>query len=812
MTSVVDLISSATSSKIRNLCIVAHVDHGKTTLTDHLLVADGHLSSKLIAEGSKSGKAIRFLDSRHDEIVRQITIKSSCVSLSTPFGLLNLIDSPGHMDFNAEVSAAARLTDGAVLVVDAVEGVRAQTRTVMRQIWKDKLQPLLLVNKLDRLVQLCPEPSEAFSRIRAIIENVNILFSQMMVGDKEERGMDDIENRYLVAYTFDPERGNVLFGSALQGWCFDLRNWAEKLIVPKMPTCDSLRVSRHLWGEWVLSNSASFEPVKRVSQSKPNLAVRMLFEPLWKLLEKNSDIGNAKLVELFPFAKDFVAKVFEVLPAPEDAVAFRCPEIIHEIPLGSTVLFVAKHAPADLSKSCLIGDSFDSTSTVPDFVGMARVFSGSVSIGQELFICSKTTPLESVTVHQLYALIGASLVPITHAVSGAVVAFTTFPELPALLSGGATLSTLSSYPPLDSPYLAAQAIVRVSVEPKRMADEEVLDAGLEMLRRSDPAVIVERVKETGERVVACCGDEHLARCVQDLCQIFSRVEISVSKPIVELRETLETPEICTQPLPSFLADLETSVDRATSTGVASSGDVFIRVRASPLNLEILSLLDSSAFSAACVDRTLAWSVKNSACNVLIGEESSPAILRGFQLACAAGPVCGEPVRGVLWELLSAEGTDLNTWNATYAATKAMRAAMVAYGPRLCEPLLMVDLQTEMVRPVIAVLGQRRGEVIDSDLIEGSNAEHAIKAEVPAIEAFADRGGATFADDLRSAARGKILWRLGFSRWRILEGESPLEESSMARRICTETRKRKGLPVGEKNVAVAEKQRTLSRTR
>ena len=810
--SVVDLISSAPSSKIRNLCIVAHVDHGKTTLTDHLLVADGHLSSKLIAEGSKSGKAIRFLDSRHDEIVRQITIKSSCVSLSTPFGLLNLIDSPGHMDFNAEVSAAARLTDGAVLVVDAVEGVRAQTRTVMRQVWKDKLTPLLFVNKLDRLVQLCPDPSEAYSRIRAIIENVNILFSQMMVGDKEERGMEDVEHRYLHAYTFDPEKGNVLFGSALQGWCFDLRTWAEKLIVPKMPTCDSLTLSRHLWGEWVMSSASPFEPVKRVSQSKPNLAVRMLFEPLWKLLEKNSDVGNAKLVELFPFAKDFVSKVFEVLPNPDEAVSFRSPEIIHEIPADATVLFVAKHAPADLARCCLIGDTFDSTTSAPDFVGMARVFSGSVSAGQELFICTKTTVHESVTIRQLYGLIGASIVPISHAVSGAVVAFTTSPELPALLSGGATLSTTAHYSPLESPYLAAQAIVRVSVEPKRMADEDVLDAGLEMLRKSDPAVVVERVKETGERVIACCGDEHLARCVQDLCQIFTKVEISVSKPIVELRETLEISEPCVQPLPNFLAEFETSVDRATSTGVSSSGDVVIRIKASPLSLEILSLLDCGDFSAACMEKVLAWSVKNFACNILIGEEATPAMIRGFHLACSTGPVCGEPVRGVLWEVVQAEGQDLNNWNATYAASRAMRAAMLAFGPRLCEPLLMVDLQTEMVRPVIAVLGQRRGEVIDSDLIEGSNAEHAIKAEVPAIEAFTDRGGATFADDLRSAARGKILWRLGFSRWRILEGESPLDEASMARKIATDTRKRKGLPVGEKNVAVAEKQRTLSRTK
>ncbi|RSL97020.1 Ribosome assembly protein 1 [Fusarium oligoseptatum] len=147
------------SSDIRNICILAHVDHGKTSLTDALLATNGIISPKL------AGK-IRYLDSRPDEQTRGITMESSAISLyfamrrkTAPDAepedkeyLVNLIDSPGHIDFSSEVSTASRLCDGAVVLVDAVEGVCSQTVTVLRQTWIEKLKPLLVINKIDRLV------------------------------------------------------------------------------------------------------------------------------------------------------------------------------------------------------------------------------------------------------------------------------------------------------------------------------------------------------------------------------------------------------------------------------------------------------------------------------------------------------------------------------------------------------------------------------------------------------------------------------------------------------------------------------------
>ena len=151
------------TSSIRNICIVAHVDHGKTTLADHLIASGGGG----VLHPKQAGR-LRYLDYRDDEQLRAITMKSSSIALTFQDRYtINLIDSPGHVDFCSEVSTAARLSDGALVLVDVCEGIHIQTHAVLRQVWIEKVVPCLVLNKLDRLiVELRMSPTEAYARLQ----------------------------------------------------------------------------------------------------------------------------------------------------------------------------------------------------------------------------------------------------------------------------------------------------------------------------------------------------------------------------------------------------------------------------------------------------------------------------------------------------------------------------------------------------------------------------------------------------------------------------------------------------------------------
>lgn len=265
------------------------MDHGKTTLADALLATNGIISVR------QAGK-LRYMDNTEAEQERGITMKSSAVSLifdpltksgkpnpsisPSDIYLINLIDSPGHVDFASDVSTAVRLCDESIVVVDVVEGVSPQTRTVLRQAWDERLTLTLVINKLDRLfLELRLTSMQIYDRLCRLIEQVNSVLAEFFSADVMQKRY----NEYLSQATFDegsatgtaessttqfydwssglesvddshvyfsPERGNVIFASAVDVWGFRIQDfantWSTRL---QLPVDD---ITNKLWGDFYL--------------------------------------------------------------------------------------------------------------------------------------------------------------------------------------------------------------------------------------------------------------------------------------------------------------------------------------------------------------------------------------------------------------------------------------------------------------------------------------------------------------------------------------------------------------------------------
>lgn len=194
---------------IRNIAIAAHIDHGKTTLTDNLLAGAGMISEDL------AGNQLA-MDTEEDEQERGITIDAANVSMTHEYNekdyLINLIDTPGHVDFGGDVTRAMRAVDGALVVVDAVEGTMPQTETVLRQALRENVKPTLFINKVDRLINELQEgPEEMQKRLQSVIREVNELIRGMAEEKYEEEG-----------WKVSVQDGTVAFGSALYNWAISM--------------------------------------------------------------------------------------------------------------------------------------------------------------------------------------------------------------------------------------------------------------------------------------------------------------------------------------------------------------------------------------------------------------------------------------------------------------------------------------------------------------------------------------------------------------------------------------------------------------
>merc|ERR1712028_179687 len=274
---------------IRNMSVIAHVDHGKSTLTDSLVARAG-----IIAAADAGDK--RSTDTRQDEQDRCITIKSTGVSLffemkekipaeadKTKGFYINLVDSPGHVDFSSEVTAALRITDGALVVVDSVSGVSVQTETVLRQSLQERVKPVLMVNELDRVIlELQAQLEDTYQNFIKILENVNVIIATYM---------DEICGDLQVF----PDKGTVAFGSGLQSWGFTLTHFA-KLYAEKFKT-DPEKLIKKLWGDHFFNNKTG-KWSKKQEEGTHRGFNKFVLEPIFRMFKLIMEDATEKYTKL----------------------------------------------------------------------------------------------------------------------------------------------------------------------------------------------------------------------------------------------------------------------------------------------------------------------------------------------------------------------------------------------------------------------------------------------------------------------------------------------------------------------------------
>jgi len=830
---------------IRNMSVIAHVDHGKSTLTDSLVAKAG------IIAAAKAGEC-RATDTRKDEQERCITIKSTAISMyfemlqkdldfckqekakkadgTDELGfLINLIDSPGHVDFSSEVTAALRVTDGALVVVDCVSGVCVQTETVLRQAIAERIRPVLFMNKMDRaLLELQLEQEELFQTFQRIVENVNVIVATYADDDGP-----------MGVVRVDVNNASVGFGSGLHGWAFTLKQFAE-MYASKFGV-DVDKMMKKLWGEnffnpktkkWAKTkdddNKRSFnmyvlDPIYMVFDAIMNFKKDQVDKLLGKLTTADGKLvkdvlkHEEKEMEGKPLMKCVMRNwlpageaMFQMivihLPSPVTAQKYRA-EMLYEGPPDDVACVGIKNCDPEAPLMMYVSKMVP-TSDKGRFYAFGRVFSGKVATGQKCrimgpnFIPGKKEDLYEKNIQRTILMMGGRVEAIEDVPAGNICGLVGVDQF--LVKTG-TLTTFKDAHNMKVMKFSVSPVVRVAVEPKNPQDLPKLVEGLKRLAKSDPMVQC-IIEESGEHIIAGAGELHLEICLKDLEEDHAQIPLKKSDPVVSYRETVEeeSNQMCLSkspnkhnrlfmkaaPLPDGLAE---DIDKGD---VNPRDDFKIRGR---------YLADKYEFDITEARKIWCFGPETTGPNLMIDctkgvqylNEIKDSCVAGFQWASKEGVLCDENMRSVRFNLydvaLHADAIHRGGGQIIPTARRVLYACVLTAEPRLMEPVYQVEIQCpeNAVGGIYGVLNRRRGHVFEEAQTPGTPM-FVVKAYLPVNESFG------FTADLRSNTGGQAFPQCVFDHWQILPGD-PLQEGTKPYQIVQDTKKRKGLKPGNPDI-------------
>ncbi|KAG9066736.1 Elongation factor 2 [Linnemannia hyalina] len=813
-------------TNVRNMSVIAHVDHGKSTLTDSLVSMAGIISA------ARAGEA-RFTDTRQDEQDRGITIKSTAISLyfemteddlrdvkqktdGTSF-LINLIDSPGHVDFSSEVTAALRVTDGALVVVDCIDGVCVQTETVLRQALGERIKPVVVINKVDRaLLELQVTKEDLYQSFSRTIESVNVIiatYNDKVLGD-------------VMVY---PEQGTVAFASGLHGWAFTIRQFAQRY--SKKFGVDRQKMMTKLWGENYFNPATKKWTNKGTdAEGKPLERAFNMFvlDPIFKLFDttmnkkKEDVLGLLEKLEitLKSEEKDFEGKLLlktimkKFLPAGEALMEML---VIHlPSPVTAQKYRVANLYEGPLDDECAKGietcdpnaplmlyiSKMVPTSDKGRFYAFGRVFSGTVRAGLKVriqgpnYLPGGKTDLFVKSVQRIVLMMGRYVEPIEDCPAGNIVGLIGVDQF--LLKSG-TITTSETAHNLRVMKFSVSPVVQVAVECKNAADLPKLVEGLKRLSKSDPCVLC-FTSDTGEHIVAGSGELHLEICLKDLEEDHAQIPLRKSDPVVQYKETVKAESTVTA-----LAKSPNKHNRIFVRAVPLSDEVTVAIESGKIaprdELKARARLLSDDFGWENQEARKIWAFgpDGTGPNLLVDMTKAVAYLSEIKDSCVAafnwatreGVFADEQMRGtrinILDVVLHADAIHRGGGQIIPACRSAIYASVILAEPGLMEPVYMVEITCpeQAMGGIYGVLNKRRGHVIGEEQRAGTPL-YIVKAYLPIAESFG------FTADLRQATGGQAFPQSVFDHWEMLNGVANVDPKLEA--LILSIRKRKGLKV------------------
>ena len=654
-------------NKVRNIGIMAHIDAGKTTTTERILFYTG--VNHKIGETHDGASTTDWMEQEQE---RGITITSAAVTCFWNKHQINIIDTPGHVDFTVEVERSLRVLDGAVAVFDGKEGVEPQSETVWRQADKYDVPRICFVNKMDKL------GADFYFTVDTIISKLGAkpLVLQLPIGSESAFvGVVDLVEMRALVWPSD-SKGDVTMGAKyeVEEIPEDLKEKAaeyRQVLLETVAETDDALLEKYFAGEELT-----------VAEIKAGIRKLTVASEIYPIL-CGSAFKNRGVQPMLDAVVDFLPSPLDVPategtdPRDEEKKIERHPQ--SDEPFAALAFKVAVH---------------------PFFgrLTFIRVYSGRLDSGGQV---ANSTKGKKERIGKIFQMHANKEIPVDSVTAGHIYAVIGLKDT----TTGDTLSDLNNQVVLES-MTFPEPVIEVAIEPKTKADQEKLGVAIQKLAEEDPTFRTEQNQDTGQTVIKGMGELHLDILVDRMKREFN-VEANVGKPQVAYRETIRR-----------------VVDKHDYTHKKQTGGSgqFAKVQ---ISLEPLEVTPDTIYE-----------FENKVTGGRIPREYIGSIDAGFQASMAVGVLAGYPMVGVKGIILDGAAHDVDSSEMAFkiAGSMAFKEAARKANPVLLEPLMAVEVRTpeEYMGDVIGDLNSRRGQI---QSMEDATGVKVISAKVPLSEMF-----------------------------------------------------------------------------